>query len=202
MKLSNLFIFLSVILCSSMYYFKSSPVFSIVLIVGCIFVMFIKYKDVNTFQVSLIMLLFYSVEYLLFNNVIDLSINSANPVLVGLKIYGTQIVIYSITILILFFRIPIFRRLSKSKSIGLTYQEGPITYLLYLSIFLSLLRMIENTIVNIDYLGVEGWMVKYMIEFDFMSIIYKYVAYALRSIMAILILSMIVVLKIKKSLFK
>ncbi|WP_125717956.1 hypothetical protein [Pseudoalteromonas rubra] len=113
-------------------------------------------KDVNIMHISgfifILNVITHTVfEFGLINNITP----TGNPLLQGTLIYGFQLVLSLLIVLVLIFRVQISRKISNSPNIHLTHFDGVFHWLYMYTSFIYLLGLLEN--VAWSYFEMKSW---------------------------------------------
>ncbi|MBQ4852909.1 hypothetical protein [Pseudoalteromonas sp. MMG012] len=126
-------------------------------------------KNINLAHISLFLILINGLEYIIFQfGVIDLVAGDRGYLMQGALIFGMQLIISLVAVIIFIFRVQISRKISSSSNISLTHFDTFFHWFFILSALNCFAALIENTFRNI-----------YQFDFQFFYDIYPSVSYVI-----------------------
>ncbi|KZN36001.1 hypothetical protein N480_18595 [Pseudoalteromonas luteoviolacea S2607] len=189
MKIVHL-ILITVIALVAFYIQVDNPVYSMqfyLSVLAFCFVLGVLNQEPNIWHISLLLTFIAVAEYSLFaTGVIDLGQHDDNYLVIGTIVFGLQLLINILAVLLFVFRVQISRLFSSSSKIILTDFDGLFHWLFIAAGVVNVLALIENALRN-----VFGWH-----SLTFVYDTYEIYGYALMAIACGLLLTMLI-LKVK-----
>ncbi|OCQ21441.1 hypothetical protein A7985_12575 [Pseudoalteromonas luteoviolacea] len=176
---------------------------SFVTMISCCGVLLYRKDNINAVSITILILVMSILELVAFNYVIPLESDTLPMIWLGSIVYGTQLILFALTCLLILLRIRLLQKLFRcDKTVAPTYAEGLIALSLFLSCILMTLMFIENIIRNAVDLGFQGTFFSALTKLTLIYDNYEILAFSIRASICALIASMLFAVEIDTTKLK